>query len=91
MIRRTRADRRAVEHSPKLGQGGNRDPRAARRNRRANRGIAHPCRYLARKPRPNLDVKDLTTGTSLSAVDANTLAVKRVPTVCHHDKLRSVC
>ena len=39
----------------------------------------------------HLDVEDLTAGTPLSAVHANLLAMKRMPGVRHHDKLRSVC
>jgi len=39
----------------------------------------------------DLDVKDLTTGTPLSAIDANTLTVERMPRVRYDDKLRSVC
>jgi len=35
--------------------------------------------------------KDLTAGTSLSAIHPNALTVKRMPRVRHHDKLRSVC
>ena len=57
----------------------------------AHRGIAHPCRDLARQTRPDLDVEDLTPGTSLPAVNANALTVKRMPGVRNHDKLRSVC
>jgi len=81
----------AVEHGPKLSQNGNREPRAAGRHRRAHCGIAHPRRDLAREPRPHLDIKDLTTGTSLSAIDADALTVERVPRVRYYNKLRSVC
>ncbi len=81
----------AVEHSTKLGQGSNRKPRTAARNPRAVRSIAHPCRDLARQTRPDFDVKDLTTGASLPAIDANTLTVERMPGICHDNKLRSVC
>lgn len=81
----------AVEHGTKLSQGSNREPRAAARNLRADRGIAHPYRYLARQTRPHLDVEDLTTGASLPAIDANTLTVERMPGIRHDNKLRSVC
>jgi len=81
----------AVEHGTKLSQGSNRKPRAAARKRRANRGIAHPCRDLARQTRPDLDVEDLTTGASLPAIDVNALTVQRMPGIQHDDKLRSVC
>jgi hypothetical protein len=77
--------------STKLSQGSDRKPRAAARNLRAGRGIAHPCRYLARQTRPDLDVKDLTTGASLPAIDANAVTVERMPRKRHDDKLRSVC
>jgi hypothetical protein len=81
----------AVEDGTKLSQGSNRKPRAAARNRRASRGIAHPCRDLARQTRPDLDVEDLTPGASLPAIDANELTVERMPRIQHHNKLRSVC
>jgi len=81
----------AVKHRPKFNQGSNRKPRAAARNRRAGRGIAHPRRDLARKPGPHLDIKDLVASTSLAAIDPNALTVKRMPRVRHNDKLRSVC
>lgn len=81
----------AVEHGAKLGQGSNREPRATARNRRAGCGIAHPCRDLARQTRPDLDVKNLTTGASLPTIDANALTAERMPRIQHDNKLRSVC
>ena len=81
----------AVEHGTKLSQGSNRKPRAAARKRRANRGIAHPCRDLARQTRPDLDVEDLTPNPPLPPVNANALAVQRMPGIHHDNKLRSVC
>src|SRR5216684_1909990 len=80
-----------VENRPEFSQRIDRDPRTARCDRCAHRSVAHPCRDLARQTRPDLDVKDLTPGTPLSAIDANALTVKRMPGVRHHDKLRSVC
>jgi hypothetical protein len=80
-----------VEDSPQFSQRIDCDPRAANRDSRANRSIAHPCRDLARQTRLNLDVKDLAAGTTLSAIDANPLAMERMPGIRHHDKLRSVC
>jgi hypothetical protein len=67
------------------------ETRAAQCDRRTYRAIAHPCGELTRQPGLDLDVKDLTTGTPLSAIDANALTVERIPGVRHHDKLRSVC
>jgi hypothetical protein len=81
----------AVEHGAKLSQGSNRKPRTTARNRRAGRGIAHPCRDLARQTRPDLDVKDLTTDASLPTIDPNALIVERMPRIQHDNKLRSVC
>jgi len=81
----------AVEQGTKLSQGSDRKPRAAARHRRAGRGIAHLCRYLARQTRPDLDVEDLTTRASLPAIDANALTVERMPGIRHDNKLRSVC
>jgi hypothetical protein len=81
----------AVEHGTKLSQGSDRKPRAAARNLRAGRGIAHPCRYLARQTGLDLDVEDLTTGASLPAIYANPLTAERMPGIRHDNKLRSVC
>ena len=81
----------AVEHGTKLSQGSDRKPRAAARNLRAGRGIAHPRRNLARQTRPDLDVEDLATGASVPAIDANALTVERMPGIRHDNKLRSVC
>jgi hypothetical protein len=80
-----------VEDSPQFSQRVDCDPRAAHRDRRANRGIAHPCRDLARQTWLDLDVKDLTPRTPLSAMDANVLAMQRMPAIGHDYKLRSVC
>jgi hypothetical protein len=91
MIHRRAPPRMAVEHGTKLSQGSDRKPRPAACNLRAGRGIAHPCRYLARQTRPDLDVEDLTTGASLPAIDANALTVERMPGIRHDHKLRLVC
>ena len=91
MICRRTPGRTGVENSPEFCQRIDRDPRTARCDRCAHRGIAHPRRYLTREPRLDLNVKDLTTGTPLSPVNANPLTVQRMPGVRHHDKLRSVC
>ena len=80
-----------VENNGQFSQRIDRDPRIAHRDRCANRGIAHPCRDLTREPRPDLNIKDLTAGTPLSAVNANLLTMKRMPGIRHHNKLRSVC
>lgn len=80
-----------IEDSPQFYQRINRNPRAANGDRGTCRGIAHPCRDLARQTRPDLDVEDLTTGASLPPVDANALTVERMPGIRHHNKLRSVC
>ena len=68
----------AIEHGTKLSQGSNRKPRAAARNLRAGRSIAHPRRNLARQTRLDLDVEDMATGASLPAIDANALSVERI-------------
>jgi hypothetical protein len=81
----------SVENSPEFSQRIDRYPRTARCDRCAYSSIAHPCRDLARQTRPDLDVKDLTPGTSMPAVQANALTAKRMPGVRDHDKLRSVC
>ena len=81
----------AVEHGSKLSQGRDRDPRAADGNRRAYRGIAHPCRDLTRQTRPDFDVKDLLVTTPLAAIDAKPLTMVRMPGIRDHSKLRSVC
>jgi hypothetical protein len=80
-----------VENGPQFCQCIKRNPRAANGDRRACRGIAHPCRDLPRQARPDLDVEDLTPGTPLPPVNANALAVQRMPRILHYNKLRSVC
>ena len=77
------------KNAKRAAEAGN--PARPRRYRCAHRSIAHPCWNFSGKTWLHLDVKDLTAGTSLAAVDANALAVKRVPRVCDDDKLRSVC
>lgn len=80
-----------VENNPQFSQRIDREPRAAHRDRCTNCGIAHPRRDLTREPWPDLDIEDLTAGTPLSAVNANFLAMQRMPGVRHHNKLRLVC
>jgi len=57
----------------------------------AHTAASHPLRDLTRQTRPDLDVEDLTTGTSLPAIDVNALSVERMPGIRDHSKLRSVC
>jgi len=83
--------RTAVQHDPQIDQPGDRDLGATCCNAGAGGGIAHPCRDLVRETRPDLDVEDLTTGPSPPAIDANPLAVQRMPGIRNNNKLRSVC
>jgi hypothetical protein len=80
-----------VQHSPKFDQPGDRDPGATGGYRRANRGVAHPFRDLARQARLYFDAEDCIPGAPLPAINADPLAVQRMPGVAHHNKLRSVC
>ncbi|ASG24035.1 hypothetical protein Y958_24175 [Nitrospirillum viridazoti CBAmc] len=80
-----------VEHSSQFVQVNKADFRRARRHSRTSSGIGHPGGQLARKARFNLDIQDLSTPLAAPSVDAQALAMERMPRIFHDDKLRSVC
>jgi hypothetical protein len=83
--------RTAIQHGSQLDQAVDCDLSDSRGDRCTHCGVAHPFRNLAGQTRPDLDVEDLTTGTSMPATQANTLTAKRMPRIRHDNKLRSVC
>jgi hypothetical protein len=80
-----------VKHGPQFVQMRERNSGRTGRDRRARRGITHPCRQFSREAGANLDVKNLAAAPAMPRVDPNALPMKRVPRIFHDNKLRSVC
>jgi len=80
-----------VEHGAQFVQVSDRNSGRTGRDRRADRGITHPCRQFSREAGPHLDVQNLATAPAVPRVDPNALAMQRVPGIFHDNKLRSVC
>jgi hypothetical protein len=61
------------------------------RHRAAHRGVTHPGWDLPGDAGTNFEIQDLLAATSGPLVEAQPLAVQRMPTILDDDKLRSVC
>ena len=61
------------------------------RHRAAYRGVTHPCRNLPGDTGTNFEIQDLLAAASRPLIEAQPLAMQRVPWILNDNKLRAVC
>lgn len=83
--------RTRCEHGPQFDQRLNADLGRASHHGRANGGIAHPGRQLARDAGTRFKVEDFPPAPPGALVKPQPLAMQRMPAIHDLNQARSVC